>query len=160
MYDNCDRWLLCYAFQARGKAGKWHLICGIGCSSGGRVTGEVHLRWIRLSHRTKLMHIPRHPERGSLGQGYRSPIEARRLVSASGEVLMLSDFARLEWAVSLPCTHTQTHRRTHKQEEICPALWSSANPSRFNTDAHSSHCLPCNCILHTLGFSQAVTEVW
>lgn len=39
------------------------------------------------------MHIPRHPEWGSLGEGHRSSIEARRLVSASGEVLMLSDFS-------------------------------------------------------------------
>lgn len=130
------RWLLCSTFQAHGKAGKWHFICGIGCWGGGRGTGEVHLRWIWLSHGTKLMHIPRHPERGSLGQGHRSSIEARCLVSASGEVLM-SDFLPLEWAASLPCTHT--HRRGYGRKS---ALWSSANPSKFNTDAYSSHCLP------------------
>lgn len=62
------------------------------------------------------MHIPRHPEWGSLGQGHRSSIEARRLVSASGGVLMLSDFssARMSSLFTLE-THTPTH--THAQTE-------------------------------------------
>lgn len=140
--------LLCSTFQAHGKAGKMHLICGIGCWSGGRETGEVHLRWIWLSHGTKLMRIPRHHEWGSLGQGHRSSIEVRHLVSTSGEVLMLSDFS----SARISSLSLYTHTHTELQEELCPVLWSTANPSRLNTGAHSLRCLHVivYCILWAL----------
>lgn len=98
------------------------------------------------------MHIPRHHEWGSLGQRHRSSIEVRHLVSASGEVLMLSDFS----SARISSLSLYTHTHTELQEELSPALWSSANPSRFNTGAHSSRCFTCNCILHTQGISHSV----
>lgn len=98
------------------------------------------------------MHIPRHHEWGSLGQGHRSSIEVRHLVSASGEVLMLSDFS----SARISSLSLYTHTHTELQEELWPALWSSANPSRFNIGAHSSHSFTCNCILHSQGISHAV----
>lgn len=44
---------------------------------------------------------------------------------------------------------THTRRRGYRRKS---ALWSSANPSRFNTDAYSWHCLPVieYCILWVL----------
>lgn len=66
------------------------------------------------------MHIPRHPEWGSLGEGHRSSIEARRLVSASGEVLMLSDFssARMSSLFTLE-THSYKRRKSaHLYESL------------------------------------------
>lgn len=66
------------------------------------------------------MHIPRHPEWGSLGQGHRSSIEARCLVSASGEVLMLSDFSTARMS-SLFTLETHTHRFERKSAQLYEA---------------------------------------
>lgn len=89
------------------------------------------------------MHIPRHPERGSLGRVHRSSIEARRLVSASGEVLILSDFVQH--------THTRGKRKSaqHYEALLIPA----------GLTLMLIHYTTCNCILHTLGINQAVTQV-
>lgn len=58
------------------------------------------------------MHIPQHHEWGSLGQRHRRSIEVRHLVSASGEVLMLSDFSSARISSLSLYTHTHTYRTT------------------------------------------------
>lgn len=90
----------------------------------------VRSGWIGLSHGMKLMRIP--PRTGFTWPETQKVYRIKTLGVSLRWRFNAFWFPRLEWAVSL---------HTH-QEQICPALWSSSNPSRFNTDAHSSHCLP------------------
>lgn len=84
------------------------------------------------------MHIPRHPERGSLGRAHRSPIEAGERESDPREkVLTLNNFQQEN---EKPVGHAATHTGAG-EAELHPVM-KVLLILHAKTDPHSARCLP------------------